>query len=332
MHMEKRMPRIPPNLFGAAFGLAGLGEAWQTAARTAGSPVAVAAAIDVLAAAVWVILAAGYLRGGSRQVMADLRDPVAAPFVPLALIAGMLLGAELCPYAAGPGQVIVAFCLTGTVLLGGWLTGQWIAADLDLAAFHPGYLLPTVAGGFVGAAASVQAGFPAAVARAAFGIGLTSWLLVGPALLGRLFFRPMLAGALVPTLAIVLAPPAVGGIAYLALGGPGIGTEVLGGCTVLMALAQVRLIPLYLHLRFGPGFWAFTFSYAATASYALDWLARERPPGHETYAVAVLVAITGFIAAIAVRSLITLARGQFLPAGPGLRSPQREDLTVASSP
>ncbi len=315
MNLERRIPRIPPNLFGAAFGLAGLGEAWQTAARTAGSPPAVADAIDMLAAVVWAILVAGYLRAGPRQVMADLRDPAGAPFVPLALVTGMLLGAALRPYAAGPGQVTVAVCLAGTVLLGGWLTGQWIATDLDLAAFHPGYLLPTVAGGFVGAAASVQAGFPVAVGRAAFGIGLISWLLVGPALLGRLFFRPMLAPALVPTLAIVLAPPAVGGIAYLALGGPDTGTEILGAYTVVMALAQVRLVPLYLQLRFSPGFWAFTFSYAATASYALDWLARERPPGHEAYAAAILVAITGFIAAIAVRSLIALARRQYLPAG-----------------
>ena len=62
--------------------------------------------------------------------------------MPLILVTGMLLGAALCPYAAGPGQTIVAVCLAGTVLLGGWLTGQWIAADLDLAAFYPATSCP----------------------------------------------------------------------------------------------------------------------------------------------------------------------------------------------
>ncbi len=101
-------------------------------------------------------------------------------------------------------------------------------------------------------------------------------------------------------------PSAVGGIACLALSSPNIGTTTLGGYTILMALVQVRLIPLYRQLRFGPGFWAFTSSYAATASYAIDCLARDRPPGHEAYAVVVL-AITGFIASIAARSLSALA-------------------------
>jgi hypothetical protein len=31
--LERRIPRLPPNLFGGAFELAGLGEAWQAAAR-----------------------------------------------------------------------------------------------------------------------------------------------------------------------------------------------------------------------------------------------------------------------------------------------------------
>ena len=33
-----------------------------------------------------------------------------------------------------------------TILFGGWLTGQWIAADLDESKLHPGHYLPTVAG------------------------------------------------------------------------------------------------------------------------------------------------------------------------------------------
>ncbi len=90
-------------------------------------------------------------------------------------------------------------------------------------------------------------------------------------------------GYFLPTLAIELAPPAVGGLAWLAFGGSMTGTDILGGYAVLMALVQVRLIPKYARLRFGSSFWAFTFAYAAAASFALHWLNLKRPAGYQAY-------------------------------------------------
>jgi tellurite resistance protein len=92
---------------------------------------------------------------------------------------------------------------------------------------------------------------------------------------------------------------------------------------VLMALVQVRLLPRYLKLRFSPGFWAFTFSYAIAITLALEWITRTNPPGATGYAIGAITAITVFIGAIAVRTVIAVARGQFLaqPAD-GLPSPR----------
>ena len=33
------------------------------------------------------------------------------------------------------------------------------------------------------------------------------------------------------------------------------------------------MLPRFLRLRFAPGFWAFVFSWAAIATYALEWIA-----------------------------------------------------------
>jgi tellurite resistance protein len=292
--------------------------AWQAAARVVGAPIAVANALFIAAAAVWALTCVLYFRQGWRLVLADLRDSAFSPFAPIALIIPMLLGAALHPYAAESGRVIVVVFLAGTVLIGGWLTGQWMTGDIDPARFHPGYFLPTVAGGFIGAAAAAHVGLRS-VAEAAFGIALVCWLLLGSVLLNRLFFRGRLPAALVPTLAIEAAPPAVGGIAYLALSGPLVGTSILGGYTLLMALVQVRLFPMYRRLRFGLSFWAFTFAYAAVATYALDWLGLKHPAGYQVYAGVLLALITGFVGAIAVRGL-TLAVST-RPAPPAPRYP-----------
>lgn len=52
------------------------------------------------------------------------------------------------PRSAGRTLVVVFFAVTTVV--GAWLEGQWTGGDLDQASVHPGYYLPTVAGGLVG--------------------------------------------------------------------------------------------------------------------------------------------------------------------------------------
>jgi tellurite resistance protein len=133
--------------------------------------------------------------------------------------------------------------------------------------------------GLVGAYAAAQVGLHA-VAEASFGVGIICWMLLGSIVLNRLLFRRWLPDALVPTLAIEMAPPAVAGLAYFALtgGATNVLASALGGYAVLMALVQLRFLPRFIRLKFSPGFWAFTFAYAAAVTDALEWITLKRPP------------------------------------------------------
>jgi tellurite resistance protein TehA-like permease len=44
---------------------------------------------------------------------------------------------------------------------------------------------------------------------------------------------------------------------------------MLAGYAGLMVLVQLRLLPVYLRLRFGVGSWSFTFSWCAAAALAI---------------------------------------------------------------
>ncbi len=55
-----------------------------------------------------------------------------------------------------------------------------------------------------------------------------------------------------------------------------------------MALVQLRLLPAYRALRFSPGFWAFTFSYAAAISDAITWLRVSTTPGRTAITIVLL--------------------------------------------
>jgi len=319
---RQRFPglRVPPNLFGIALGVAGLAQAWDAAGPMLGTPQAVPDAFDVLAAALWLFLVGTYLAQGPRIVLADLRDPVLSPFVSVSALTAMLLAAALAKDAFAAGRVLVIVFLAVTIGIGGWLTGQWMTGGIEPDSVHPGYFLPTAAGGLIGANAAAQVHLHA-LAEASFGIGVICWVLLGSTILNRLFSRPALPSPLVPTMAIELGIAAIAGAAYFAVAGRTVSLMacVLGGYTVLMAVAQVRLIPVYRRLPFTPGAWVFAFSYAAAAADALAWLAITKPPAATGYAIAVIALLTAFVSWIAFRTVILVVRGQLFPAWPPVR-------------
>lgn len=302
-------PRVPPNLFGIALGIAGLAQAWHAAVPVLGTPQSVPGALDVMAAALWLVLAGAYLAQGPRIVLADLRDPVLSPFVSASALTAVLLAAALAQDAPSAGRVLVIVSLAVTIAIGGWLTGQWMTGGIDPDSVHPGYFLPTAAGGLIGANAAAQVHLHA-LAEASFGIGVICWIMLGSVILNRLFTRPALPPALVPTIAIELGIPAVAGLAYFAVAGRTVSFVAcaLGGYTVLMALVQVRLVPVYRRLSVTPGSWAFTFAYAAAAADALVWLAITKPPGTVGYAIAVITLLTSFVSWFAFRTVVLAVR------------------------
>jgi voltage-gated anion channel len=167
--------RVPPSLFGIALGMAGLAEAWHAAGPLLGTAQAIPSALNILDAALWLVLVGAYVAQGPRVILADLRDPVLSPFVSASVITAMLLSAALAADAFAAGRVLVIVCLAMTISLGGWLTGQWMTGGIDPDSLHAGYFLPTAAGGLIGADAAAQVQLHA-LAQASFGIGVISWI------------------------------------------------------------------------------------------------------------------------------------------------------------
>jgi Voltage-dependent anion channel len=89
--------------------------------------------------------------------------------------------------------------------------------------FHPGYFLPTVAGGLIASAGAAETG-QHRLAEIMFGLGIGCWLVLGSIILARLLFWPLPPAPLLPTLAIEVVLPAIASLAYFALHGDRIDT------------------------------------------------------------------------------------------------------------
>jgi hypothetical protein len=181
--------RVPLNIFGVGFGLAGLATTWRVADGLGLVPGLISTVIVVLAAAAWALslaLYGRYVMTGGGSLVRDLQDMTVGPFASLAVIVPLLLVVDgLEPYAPQLARVLVDVLVVAVIVAGGLYTGFWMRGGTELDRLHPGYFLPTVAGGFIASAAAAEVG-QVRLAQIMFGLGFVCWTIVGSMILGRL--------------------------------------------------------------------------------------------------------------------------------------------------
>jgi tellurite resistance protein len=329
--------RIPLNIFGMGFGLAGLATAWRIGVDQHLAPHEVSDVLIGLATLAWLVSVMLYLRYvlTTREALAsDLHDMTVGPFASLAVITPILLAADgIAPYSRSTAAVVIDIFIVSVVLLGGWFTGTWMRGGTDLDRLHPGYFLPTVAGGLVASAGAAVVG-QQRLAEFMLGLGILCWVIVGSMILARLIFRPPLPDALAPTMAIEVAPAAVASLAYFFAHGAHITPFVtaLAGYGLLMVVAQAPLLGRYVRLRFSLATWAFAFSWAAVASTLLFWIGAEHVAGGRTFSYLVLAAISVLVGAIAARTVAAVSQGRLLRPPTALGTASTTTATAAGAP
>jgi tellurite resistance protein len=311
---------LTANLFAVPFGLTGLAMAWSTVTQLAGAPDWPGNVLFIGAAATWLIILAAYLANVAAQHRwtTELSDPTFGPFTALIVIVPMQLSVPLAEHARGAGDIVFVCSTTLVVLAGAWITGDWITGDSNIRRWHPGYYLPTGAGGLIAGGASAALGFTT-LSHVLFGLGVTSFVVLASIITQRLYTGPPLPPPLLPTIAIEVAPPVVAGSSWFAINGGKVDTPaaILAGLAIWMVLVQFRLIPLYRQAPFGPGYWAFLFPTAATVTYGIHWLAAEHVHGGTALAYALAGILTAGAALLTARTVTGLIHGTFLPRVPG---------------
>jgi tellurite resistance protein len=175
--------------------------------------------------------------------------------------------------------------------------------------------LPAVAPSFVAATASAAFGWTQ-LGALFFGAGLLSWLAIESLILHRAAVHDALPEAMRPTLGIQLAPPVVGGVAYLSLttGVPDLFAQILLGYGVYQALLLLRLLPWIRKQPFGPSYWAFSFGVAALPTMAMRMVEHGSAGLVASLAPVLFVLANIAIGILVVKTVSLLVRGELLPA------------------
>lgn len=300
------------SLYGVPLGLAGLGGGWSAASAMMGAPVWPGELLYALSAVLWLAFTGIYLWQGLAQrgkFSSDLRHPFAGPFVAFVPLVGVLLSAHYSEYLPVAGAWATVIFIAALAIVAAQLFAHWLTGGVTMATIHPGYFLPVVAGSFV-ASIGLSSVHLHEAAIAAFGAGSFFWLVIGGVVMVRLMTGGTLPQAAKPTLSAFLAPPATASIAWIvAHPGPMDAIQaLLTGVLVIMVVVQVVLIGEYRRLAFSMAFWIFTFPVAASANYAIRWLAASEVAGWRVWAAVVLGAATVFVIAVGAATIVSLGR------------------------
>jgi tellurite resistance protein len=313
------IPIVPASFFGMVLGLVGLGDAWRAATQIWGAPKLVGELIMLAGAIVWVVVLVLYSTKwivARAAALAEARHPVQCCFIGLAGVATTLVALAALPYAREWARLLLAAGSMFTIGFALWRSGELWKGGRDIADNTPVLYLPAVTGGFVTATAAAALGHHE-VGQLLFGAGFFSWLALESVLLHRLYSGTRMAVAMRPTLGIQLAPPAVGGLACINMGGDAAGflPHAMLGYALLQGLLLVRLTPWICEQAFIPSYWGFAFGATALAGLTL------RLPVHSDGLFGAALAPTIFAVANLVTVLLVLGTLRLLAAGRLLAEP-----------
>ena len=308
---------MPASFFGIVLGLAGLGGAWRVAARVWQLPSVIGEALMLVAGFVWAFMLALYAAKwiyAREEALQELEHPVQCCFVGLIGVATMLMSIAALPHSWLAAQIAFAVGASFTLAFALWRTGILWRGGRDPGTTTPVLYLPTVGGAFVTATAAAALGHRD-WGQLAFGAGLFSWIAIESVLLHRLYTVASMPASLRPTLGIQLAPPTVGGVAYLSVttGTPDMLAHAMLGYGLLQALLLLRLLPWIRQQPFAPSYWALTFGATTLAAVPLDMMERGTTGAVASIAPYLFVAANIIVALIAFATLRLMLQGRLLP-------------------
>lgn len=262
-----RLEHLPISLFATVMGLAGLTIATQKAEHLWGWNGSLSTLFFGLSVLVYTLVFIGYalkLVNYPTAVIQEFKHPIRLSFFPAASIGLILLSIATLSYSQdtafymwvlGSG-VQLLFTL---VILSNWMHHE----QFQIGHSNPAWFIPIV-GNILVPIAGVELGF-IEVSWFFYSIGLMMWLPLLAVLLNRFFFHPMMPAKLLPTLFILIAPPAVGFISWVKLHGGAVDdvARILYYFALFTTLLMIAQVKYFSKVQFALPWWAYSFPVAA---------------------------------------------------------------------
>lgn len=309
---KNRLKFFPIMMYAIVMGLSGLTIMYQKAVTTLGFPEWIALGLMALSTIVFVAISVIYVVKFftyKEAVKKEFTHPVRINFFAAVSISMLMLAII---YKEQIESISALFWYAG-VALHFYLTlhtiSYWINNNQELAHSNPAWLIPIVGNvlvpiGGVGFA-------PQGVLLYFFSVGIFFWVILFAILFNRIIFHHQLAIKFMPTLFILIAPPAVGFLAYFKMFGVvDLFANILFDLALFFTLLIAFLYKNFIKIKFFISWWAFVFPLAAMGISAMVMYAHTKDFFLLCLSYTMIGVTTAVIAVVLYQTLIHMQKGE----------------------
>ncbi len=266
MQTSNRLKDMPISFFGMVMGMAGLTIAWEKASEIYQFSVAIPHTLLIQSILVFIILSGLYLYKGLKFRQALLKEwanPVKMNFIPAISISLLLFSVAFMSISMEVSRVLwasgtILHMVISLVIMNSWLHHE----KYEIHHINPAWFIPAVGNAIV-PLAGVPLGYPE-LSWFFFSTGMVFWLVLMVIVFNRIIFHMPLPDRLLPTLFILIAPPAVGFLSYIKLTGElNAFAQVLYNFALFLTILLLSQLPRFARLPFFLSWWAYSFPLAA---------------------------------------------------------------------
>ena len=310
-----RLAHFPVPFFATVMGLAGMTLALHLAETRFGWPHLASRVALGLTIVDFLFVALVYGMKAMHHpaaVAGDWKHPVKLAFFPAISISLLLIATALRPEMPPDlARLVWGIGAAGQAVLTLAVISGWIGhRPFQPVHISPAWFIPAV-GNVVAPVAGLPLGF-VELSWLFFSTGMIFWVVLLTLVMNRLIFHDPLPGRLLPTLVILIAPPAVGFLAWLQLNGEQLDAfaRVLYYSAVVFAAIVVLQVPHFARLPFALSWWALSFPVAALTIATLRYGELAGSPTHDLLGGGLLVLLLAVIAMLVLRTLRAALRGE----------------------
>ncbi|HBH35908.1 MAG TPA: C4-dicarboxylate ABC transporter [Gammaproteobacteria bacterium] len=266
MNSQPRLPYFPVSFFSMIMGLSGFTLVMMKVEELgliAYAPVELSAALTI---ALFLVLISTYTLKLIRHpdaVRTELDHPAMLSFFPTITISLILIGSFLATWIPTIALLSWQIGAAGQLLLALLILTRWIHHDhFEIHHISPAWFIPVIGNILVPLAGVENASME--LNWFFFSTGLLFWIVLFTIIMYRMVFHHPMAENLLPTMFIMIAPPAVGFISYLNLV-PDLDNfaRVLYYNALFMTLLLLVQTPRFMKIPFSLSWWVYSFPLTA---------------------------------------------------------------------
>lgn len=304
---HNRLEHLPISLFATVMGLAGLTIATQKAEQVWGLSQIASQGLLVVTLSVYTLLFFAYLVKWIKYplaVKAEFNHPIRMSFFPASSIGLILLSIALVHNNAQIAFWLWAIGAVAQMIFTLIILSHWIHHDnVQIQHSTPAWFIPIV-GNILVPLAGIELGY-SEISWFYFSVGIIMWLPLQAILLNRFFFHPMLPTKLLPTLFILIAPPAVGFLSWLKLQNGVLDSEarLLYYFSLFITLLMMTQWKHFSKVSFALPWWAYSFPIAAITIATFTMQQQIGGIFFETLAIALYVSLVALMSLLIYKTI-----------------------------